>query len=680
VHTRRDDPGLTMRLFGGMSIHDRQGADFLPRSRKTRAMVAMLTLTAPRPVPRVQLTSLLWSRRENEQGRASLRQAVHELQSTFGSAWSHILMAERHCLSLDLRGVSVDALTATGPEARGTDLLTLFHGGFLEDLTGLDPAFDSWLGKERLRLQDAARAAGEAFLRDHHGDVETIRAARALLRIDRSHDGAWRALTEAHLDSGERAAAHLAYEQWRETMDLGPDRAPPAEMAALLSRIQAGPVPHPVEEPPSANAVADAAPGFSLGSGLPLGPDLPRDGDRRKPGLRLGIREMRIIGPDVELALPAGLAEEVTTALSRFRWISCVSGSSLAAISGEIGEANVNWSNIGLDMILDGTLQGGGGRVRITVRLLDLRVGGTVVWTNRFDHAAGDALTLQDSVAAAIVAQVDPVLLMREGEMAAARIPHGISARELVLRAVPAIYRLDRQSFHAAGELLEAALREEPANVDALAWFAYWHLFLVGQGWAGEPEAAILRAVELAGSAVSLGPNDARALTLAGHVRGFLMKRPAEAAVLHERAISLNPNLAIAWCFSGFTLSYLGDQKAALARMAQAIRLSPSDPHLFFFQAAVIMPYLLSGAYHDAAAAGRKAIELNPWFSSSFKGQLAALGHLGRDKEAANVLVRLLKLEPAFTVEDAIRRSPMSLPEDMERYAEGLRLGGLPER
>jgi hypothetical protein len=58
---------------------------------------------------------------------------------------------------------------------------------------------------------------------------------------------------------------------------------------------------------------------------------------------------------------------------------------------------------------------------------------------------------------------------------------------------------------------------------------------------------------------------------------------------------------------------------------------------------------------------------------------LAVLGHLGCEQEAASVMARLLKLEPEFTVRDAIRRSPMCLPKDIQRYAEGLRLAGLPE-
>jgi DNA-binding SARP family transcriptional activator/TolB-like protein/Flp pilus assembly protein TadD len=949
---RRDPPnreanlesGLTIRLFGGMAIHDSGGVDYLPRSRKTRAIVAMLTMTAPKSVQRVHLTALLWSQRGTQQGRASLRQAVHELQWTLGSAWNRILVAERHCLTIDLNGVTVDAFEAVGSGASKTGLLALFEDGFLEDLDGLDPAFDIWLAKERRRMVSIARTGGEAFLEEQHPREATIPAARSLLRLDPANDRGWRALIEAHIAANDRAAARFACVQWGVAIGIPLDEAPPAEIASFLSRIRFGsdyrppdsgqlgavanrvmenvippdripfghqdetgegygplsssasgspslygslPVAGNPSSPsgmvrgplaariapvragfPSPGGATDARvrPGHGHGESAPPGahgvplsgigrdgtgrdetgrdgtpaggvladgvtpgrvlpnaavpdrampvrvlsdeviPDRAADGamsgrvsedvivpdratpnrtrpDRREPyrimpggdtrdqadahtiapvgvmedvfvpnwaaipgrlmpdgampdgampdgamaepvapagvmegvivptgalpdgsswhtpetkvwnpatapwtggepgrtSLRLGIREMRVIGANVDQALSAGLAEEVTTALSRFRWISCVSGSSLAAIAGDTGEINLRWPELDLDLLLDGTIQRGGEQIRVTVRLLDMRAGAAVIWANRFDHDASDTLTLQDRVAAAIVAQVDPMLLIREGDRAAARNPRGALPRDLVLQAVPAIYRMDRLAFHAAGELLEAALRADPTHTDALAWYAYWHLFLVGQGWADDPDAATRRAGVLADTAVAMDPNDARALTLAGHVRGFLLRRPAEAAVLHERAISLNPNLAIAWCFSGFTFSYLGDHATALARMNKAIELSPSDPHLFFFQAAVIMPHLLLGEYEEAVAAGRKAIELNPWFSSSFKGLLAALGHLGQAQEATSVMARLAKLEPNLTVRDAIARSPMGLTADIQRYADGLRRAGLPE-
>ena len=43
------------------------------------------------------------------------------------------------------------------------------------------------------------------------------------------------------------------------------------------------------------------------------------------------------------------------------------------------------------------------------------------------------------------------------------------------------------------------------------------------------------------------------------------------------------------------------------------------------------------------------------------------------------MLEKLLRLEPGFTVEEAVLRSPLSRPEDIARYAEGLRRAGLRE-
>ena len=179
---------------------------------------------------------------------------------------------------------------------------------------------------------------------------------------------------------------------------------------------------------------------------------------------------------------------------------------------------------------------------------------------------------------------------------------------------------------------------------------------------------------------MTLDPADARALTLVGQVRGFLGRRLEEASALHERALALNPNLALAWCLSGLAQSYLGNHEEAIRRMQHAVLLSPSDPHLFFFDMALIMPYLLRGEHERAVAIGRRAIELNPGFASSYKGHLSVLGHLHRDKEAAAIRARLLVLEPGFSVATAVERSAISHDEDIETYAAGLRKAGLREK
>lgn len=303
-----------------------------------------------------------------------------------------------------------------------------------------------------------------------------------------------------------------------------------------------------------------------------------------------------------------------------------------------------------------------------------------MVWERGFDGSMQDVLRLQDQIASETAAYVAPEVLVRKGQEVSLRPQVDPSAYELMLRAIPAIYCLDEPGFRGAGVLLERALEMDPSNAACHSWLAHWYLFLIGQGWETDVDYSVQRANELAQRAVVLDPNDARGFAVAGHVRAFLRKEAPEALSLHERAIQLNPNFALAWCYSGLAHSYLGHHAEAVRRIEHARRLSPHDPHIFFFDMAMVMPFLLTGDYQQAARMGRRACQVHPGLSSTYKGLLAALGHLGEKREAAVLRQKLLKLEPHFSIDDAVSRSPLLLPDDLRRYVNGLRLARVPER
>ena len=146
----------------------------------------------------------------------------------------------------------------------------------------------------------------------------------------------------------------------------------------------------------------------------------------------------------------------------------------------------------------------------MALRLLDLRAGNQVVWSRRFDREAKDLLTLQDEVAAEVVAQIDPEILLIEAQRLAARPPADATAYDLVLRALPLLTRLERAQFMQAGELLRQAIALEPDYAAAHAWYAFWHMFLFGQAWAADPQAVMAEAGRLADRAITLDPQDAR--------------------------------------------------------------------------------------------------------------------------------------------------------------------------
>jgi TolB-like protein len=397
-------------------------------------------------------------------------------------------------------------------------------------------------------------------------------------------------------------------------------------------------------------------------------------------GAHVGVMPLQLVGTTEEEAhLAPGLAEEITTALARFRWIFVVASNSLARFAADTRDETAIRRTFGIDFLLDGSIQRVRNRLRITVRLLDLRAGNQVVWARRFDRQTNDLLSLQDEIASEVVAQIDPEILLIEAKRSSSQAPVDATAYDLVLRAIPLIGRMERGRYMMAGEYLVNAITLEPDYAAAHAWYAYWHIFLVGQGWAEDPRAMMEEAGELAERAVVLDPFDARALTIAGHVRAYLHRRLHEAAALHERALSLNPNLAMAWALSAITYAYMGEADEAERRNNRYKKLSPLDPHAFFFDAFFILIHLMKRDYETAVAVGRAVSEMNPQFSATYKPYLAALGHLGRSQEAAVVRRRLLAIEPDFTVERFITTSPLEREADREHYAQGLRLAGVPE-
>lgn len=637
---------------------------------------------SPRASLRGRLAELLWSRRPEEQARASLRQEIHRLLEVLDPAKTEILQVTRDHLALRPGVVWVDVEEVMRATTGQPASLSLLDGDLLEDLDGVDPAFDMWLAAERERLRDRARTVAEALLREQNEPDAAIPAAQRLLQIDRAHEGAWRALMRAHAERGERGMAIQAYDRCRAVLADLLDAAPSAETQKLLTEIR-GPSSHRLPTRPAAEAEAGEpvehdSPDLDDDTGADEGPR-PIEGRLPRGGAHVGVLPMQCIGLSEEDSyLGPGLADEITTALSRFRWMFVVSSGSLTRFAADNRDGQAIRRAFGVDFLLDGTIQRSRNKLRIIMRLLDLRAGNQIVWARRFDRQANDLLTVQDEIAGEVVAQIDPEILLIEAKRSAARPRVNATAYDLVLRSIPLMTRFDRDSFQQAGDYLRQAIALEPDYAAAHAWYAYWHVFLVGQDWA-EDQTEILRQGGLyAERAIVLDPHDARALTIAGHVRAFLHHSLDAAAALHDRALELNPNLAMAWALSAITQAYQGNADEAERRNRRYKALSPLDPLAFFFDSVFGMIHLLRHEYQDAANVGRAVTQLNPSFSAAYKPYLSALGHLGREKEAAAALRRLLAIEPGFTVERFLSRTALESRADRDHYALGLKLAGVP--
>ena len=361
---------VRLRLIGQMEAWTLTSDSILPTGRKTRALLAVLALSAPRPVLRGKLAELLWSRRPEEQARASLRQEIHRLLDALNPVGAQILAINRDHLMLRPGTVWVDVEEVARATTAKSAGLSLLDGELLEDLDGVDPAFDSWLAAERERLRDRARGLAEALLREQSEPELAIPAAQQLLAIDRSHEGAWRALMRAYAARGERGMAIQAYERCRTVLADQLDAQPSEETQRLLSEIRAAgparvPTP-PAPLPPPLPARTEFRP--------PSRPEPrpeqrneartdPRNGEGRdgrapmpRGGARVGVLPLQLAGTtEAEAHLSAGLAEEITSALARFRWMFLVSSSSLARYATQTRDETSIRRAFNIDFLLDGT-------------------------------------------------------------------------------------------------------------------------------------------------------------------------------------------------------------------------------------------------------------------------------------------------------------------------------------
>ena len=117
----------------------------------------------------------------------------------------------------------------------------------------------------------------------------------------------------------------------------------------------------------------------------------------------------------------------------------------------------------------------------------------------------------------------------------------------------------------------------------------------------------------------------------------------------------------------------------ALRHVERAMRLSPHDPQLFNMQACVASAHFFAGRYAEAMSWAEKAVADNPRHLMPQTTAAASSALAGHTAEARKAVARILEIDPSMRLSNLQEFIPLRRPEDLERFAEGLRKAGLPE-
>jgi TolB-like protein len=393
----------------------------------------------------------------------------------------------------------------------------------------------------------------------------------------------------------------------------------------------------------------------------------------------MAVLPFRSVGEAVGLRIALGMAEEISAALSRFRAPRLIATATFWDGLGPASDVRARCRAYHLDYIIEGTICVLDDRVSVDVILSDVVLDFDVVWRGSFEGRLNDLFSLQSRIAFDMVTQVDPELFHRGAASEPSTGTEVAAAHQSVLAAIQAIYRLDRLPFMAARDLLARAIELDPDYAAAHGWMAYWSIIAAALGWVENPQAVATLAGTSAERAVVLDPFNARALAVAGHVKGYLMHDVPSALHLHARAIELNPNLPIAWTVSAWSRIYNGEHTTAVRHAMMSRSLSPRDPHIWFAEHAMVMAQLFNRNLEEAEMLSEALLQRHPSHVAALNSRLAILGHLGWKDEASHCLTRLRKFDPNVTVDKISSRVPLR-PEDMIFYMEGLERAGVPRR
>jgi adenylate cyclase len=263
-----------------------------------------------------------------------------------------------------------------------------------------------------------------------------------------------------------------------------------------------------------------------------------------------------------------GVVEEITTALSRIRWLFVIARNSSFAYKGRAVDVRQVGRELGVRYVLEGSVRKAGNRVRITGQLVDATTGAHL-WADRFDGALEDIFDLQDRVTSSVVGAIEPKILGAEIERAQRKPTESLQAYDLVLRAIPHLAARSRDGHGEATRLLQRAIEIDPNYARALVFLAWCHNLPWMQGWLEKrpPHDEIIRLTQ---AALQHGGDDPTVL----HTAGFLTSHAGGdldgGLALIERSLALNPNSARALATAGQMYAYAGDIDRALAYAERA--------------------------------------------------------------------------------------------------------------
>jgi len=346
-----------------------------------------------------------------------------------------------------------------------------------------------------------------------------------------------------------------------------------------------------------------------------------------------------------EEALEVGMADTIIAKLSNIGGLSVRPLGAVRRYGGLEQDPLSAGRQLGVEAVLDGTIQRSGDRVGVTARLLSVG-DGRQLWEGRFDAPFTDIFSVQDAISAKVAGSLRPRLTGAEERRLAKHYTANVEAYQLYLRGRYHLLKNTRAEIQTGASYFRQAIEIDPSYGLAHVGLAdsYRVLALTGEAPATEE---FPQAKAAARKAVEIDDGLAEAHAALGLITFWYDWDFGEAESQFKRAVELDPHSADTRQANATLLSYTGRHAEALAEIKRARELDPLNVRIGALEGTMLIN---AGRPDEALARLQKTLELEPdyWFAGQYvasayieKGMFAeAAAEARKSRELSGVSTR----------------------------------------
>jgi TolB-like protein/Tfp pilus assembly protein PilF len=295
---------------------------------------------------------------------------------------------------------------------------------------------------------------------------------------------------------------------------------------------------------------------------------------------------------------------------------------------------------LGVNFIIEGTVQRQGNKMRISVQLIRVINEGHI-WSDIYDREWKDIFEVQSDIAQRIAEGLKTVLTPEQKELIEKRQTKNPEAYNLYLQGRFFWNKRTEEAQKKSIEYFEKSVSVDPDYAMAYAGLADAYFILTWWGWSPRPDGYI-KAKEFVLKALEIDKNLAEAHATLGALLSWSEWNWEGARKELKLATELNPNYATAHQYYSEFLDIIGENDEARVQINMALELDPFIPVMRGLSGAY---YYHEGKFIESLDEYRKLQEIDPDYGSIHWGYFNIYVKQGEDLKAVEELQKIMTLD-----------------------------------